>query len=195
VLFSAGELSVASGVGENVVDASELSNTLDTGGISSVGHATERVQRQGGGLLARFRTDGAESPEPGTVTDRIVGLVRQATRGRLTLPCDVESTARALLVVSGPPDLLSRRGTELGREWLAEATGTLEVRGGDHPIPEEERVSATVVLAGVTSVPRIEALQRAAVDTQANMREQAASRDEDLRALLADEYDEIEPLI
>lgn len=195
VLFSAGELSAESGVGENVVDASELNNTLEGGGISAVGHAAERVEPQQEGLLSRFRLDGEERQPTGDATDRITGLVRQATRGRLTLPCGIESTDRALLVVSGPPHLLSRRGTEIGREWIADQTGSLEVRGGDHPLPDEAAVSATVVLAGVTDVPRIDDLQQYAVDAQTNQRERAVRRDDDLETLLRDEYDEIEPLI
>ncbi len=195
VLFSAGRVSADGGVGENVVDASEIINTLADGGVTSVGHAAETVERRGRGLLARFRDGGREADDAGDVTDRITGLVRQATRGRLTLPCRVDATDRALLIVSGPPHLLSRRGAELGREWLGENIDTMEVRGGDHPVPAEERVSATVVLSGVTDVPRIEELQRVAVETQGDARERAAERDDELRALLADEGDELDPLI
>lgn len=195
VLFSAGELSVESGVGENVVDASEINNTLQGGGISSVGHAVEQVDVQGRGLLSRFRDGRGSSPIEGDNADRITGLVRQATRGRLTIPCEVESAERALLVVSGPPHLLSRRGTELGREWLADSAKTLEVRGGDHPLDKEESVSATVVLAGVTDIQRIDNLQRHATDAMSDLENRASTRDEDLRALLEDEHDEIEPLI
>lgn len=195
VLFSAGELSVGAGVAENVVDSSELMNTLRGGGITAVGHAAEEVAPARNGLLSRFRfddNDGARDYDDHT--DRIVGLVRRATRGRLTLPCSVDSAQRALIVVSGPPALLNRRGTELGREWLTEETDVMEVRGGDHPLPNDDRVSATVVISGVTDVPRLNDLQRLAAETKSDIEEKSERQSDDLHSLLYDDHEEIEPI-
>jgi cell division GTPase FtsZ len=177
------------------IDASEINNTLQAGGISSIGHAAEQVTVRGRGLLSKFR-DGDSNPEvEADNADRITGLVRQATRGRLTLPCGVESTERVLLIVSGPSHALTRRGTELGREWLAETTKTLEVPGGDHPLDGETRVSATVVLSGVTKIDRIDELQRYANGVESDRKLRAAASDESLRTLLEDDHGEVEPLI
>lgn len=71
----------------------------------------------------------------------------------------------------------------------------MEVHGGDHPLPNGDTVSVTAVLAGVTEVPRIEALQRTAVDADSPISEREVRRGDELRARLADENDELDPPI
>lgn len=192
VLFSVGEIT-GDGVGESIVDASEIHKTLAAGGLSTIGYAADRVEREQVGLLDRFR-DRQPSVAPDT-TDRIASLVRSATNGRLTVPASVDSADRVLVVNSGPPDQLSRRGTEQARRWLEQVTGTTEVRGGDQPMPDQNRVAATVVLAGVTDVPRVRELQAVAVETQVDAQEREAEQGERLRELMRDEHDALDPLI
>ena len=176
VLLGAGEVSKPP-VPESVVDASEIINTLQGGGITTVGYATSRLERPPRGLFGRRKTP----PDETEVVTRITTTVRRAVLGNLTLPANVASTERALVVVSGPPDYLNRKGIEDARRWLEEETGTMEVRGGDYPVPDSEFVSALVVLAGVTDVPRIKELQQLGRDTQRNLRDRAADRPERLR--------------
>ncbi len=59
VLFGAGEIEAGDNVAESVVDSSEIINTLDGGGVSTVGYASEDVEVSsgGGGLLSRFKGD------------------------------------------------------------------------------------------------------------------------------------------
>lgn len=194
VLFSAGEFVPGEGVGQNVVDSSEIVNTLATGGVSTVGYAKAELGRSKRGLLDRFRTDDGQTEDVSDRTTRITSLVRQATAGRLTLPCQVASAERALLVVSGPPGELDRKGIEHARSWLEERTDSLEVRGGDYPIPGEDRVAVAVLLAGVTDVPRVKSLQRIAVETKDAMSENRARTRENLSALITDDGDDLQPL-
>jgi len=193
ILFSAGEFIAGEEVGQNVVDSSEIVNTLAAGGVSTVGYAGADLERSRG-LLDRFRTDDGSTKDVSDRTTRITSLVRQATAGRLTLPCEVESAERALLVVSGPPEELDRKGIESARNWLEEQTDSLEVRGGDYPIPGEGRVAASVLLSGVTDVPRVKALQRIAIETKDAMSENRARSREDLQGLITDDGDELQPL-
>jgi cell division GTPase FtsZ len=193
VLLSAGEVGHADEVGQNVVDSSEIVNALDAGGVSTVGYAAADLERNRG-LLSRFRTDDGDTKDVSARTTRITSLVRQATAGRLTLPCEVASAERALVVVSGPPEELDRKGIEHARTWLEEQTGSLEVRGGDYPIPGERRVAVSVLLSGVTDVPRVKALQRIAVETKDAMSEKRARNREELRGLIEDDGDELQPL-
>ena len=177
MLFSAGEIdSLSGGVAESVVDSSEIINTLGDGGITSIGYASEPIETNGGGgggggggLLDRFRRsdDGDGLQSAGDATNRITSLVRRATLGELTLPCNRNSTTRALLIVSGPPDHLSRKGIDNARSWLETETDCREVRAGDYPLPNEDRVAALVVLSGLTDVPRIEEIQGMAIDSEA----------------------------
>ncbi|WP_128476561.1 tubulin/FtsZ family protein [Halorussus pelagicus] len=191
ILFSAGEVREGQAVAESVVDSSEIINTLSSGGISTVGYATEQVETAGGGLLGRFSEDDLDATE---TTNRITSLVRKAALGRLTLPCEVRSTDRSLVVVSGPQDHLNRKGIERGRQWLENETASMEVRGGDYPVADTDRVGAVTLLSGVTDVPRVEALQDVAVETQDNIDDIDAERDENLESLVRDDSDELEAL-
>jgi cell division GTPase FtsZ len=124
--------------------------------------------------------------------NRVTSLVRRATLGRLTLPCIVGSTERALVVVSGPSEALSRRGIERGRMWLEEETGTMEVRGGDYPV-DSDFVAAVVLLSGVTMVPRVKELQAVAVEAQRESVDRDRTAPERLSDLL-DTGDELDAL-
>jgi cell division GTPase FtsZ len=188
-LFSAGEVDGRSAVAESIVDASEIVNTLEGGGVTSVGYATETLEERRG-LLARFSGDGHD---PSVDTTRITGLVRQATLGRLTLPCEVSSGERALLVVSGPRSHLNREGVDAARTWLENEVGTMEARAGDYPTGDAQ-MTATVVLSGVTEVPRIERLQAIALETRDATEANRTRHEEELDELLTDERDDLEEL-
>jgi len=192
VLFSAGEVKEGQTVGESVVDASEIINTLGSGGISTVGYAATAVDRPKARLFARRKP----APDVGDATNRVLSTVRRAALGRLTLPCELAGAERALLVVAGPSEYLDRRGIERARRWLEDTTGSMEVRGGDYPL-DSDYLAAVVLFSGVTDVPRIEELKAIAVETQQRMREIEAEAPEGLRDLTwSGEGDEdgLEPL-
>jgi cell division GTPase FtsZ len=187
VLFEAGEVSNGV-VPESVVDASEVINTLGSGGVTSVGYASAPVERKKRSFFGK-----REAPDATETINRITSTVRRATLGRLTIPVDVRSTERALVVVSGPPDHLSRKGVDDARKWVESATGTMEVRGGDYPVPDSESVSALVVLSGVTDIARIRELQQIAIEAKRNMGEIAERSDVAFEDLLSG-GDDLEPL-
>jgi cell division GTPase FtsZ len=197
VLFGAGEVEAGDNVAESVVDSSEIINTLSGGGVSTVGYDAESVDNyDSGGLLSRFKggsNDGPDDMETANTTNRITSLVRKAALGRLTLPCEIEGSERALLVVSGPPKHLNRKGIERGRKWLEEQTGSMEVRGGDYPV-NEPNVAASILLSGVHDVPRIKELQQVAIEAQENIDEIQQESEENLESLVEDEEDELDPL-
>jgi len=194
VLFGAGEVGAGDNVAESVVDSSEIINTLAGGGVSTVGYDAESIQEyDSGGLLSRFKSDGSDDVNAANTTNRITSLVRKAALGRLTLPCEIEGTQRALLVVSGPPEHLNRKGIERGRKWLEEQTGSMEVRGGDYPV-DEPNVAASILLSGVHNVPRIKELQQVAIEAQENIDAIQEESEENLETLVEDEEDELDPL-
>lgn len=197
VLFGAGELRAGDEVAESVVDASEVINTLSGGGVSTIGYATDRLseKEQGKtGLLSRFSSKSAEPVNDGTRTNRITSLIRKATLGRLTLPCDVNAVERALVIVAGPSTHISRKGVERGRQWLEETTGTMEVRGGDYPLAQSPYIAGLVLLSGVTSVPRIKELQQVAIEASSNMDDIRASSADNLNNLVESDSEDLEPL-
>ncbi len=194
VMFGAGEIGSGENVAESVVDSSEIINTLSGGGVSTIGYAAESVETgSSGGLLSKFRGGGDDEMESANTTNRITSLVRKAALGRLTLPCEIDGAERALVVLSGPPKHLNRKGIERGRKWLEEQTGSMEVRGGDYPI-DEPNVAAAVLLSGVHNVPRIKELQQVAIEAQDNIDEIREESEENLDELVEDEEDELDPL-
>ncbi|AFZ73522.1 tubulin/FtsZ family protein [Natronobacterium gregoryi] len=165
LLLGAGEIESMT-IAENRADASDLARTLKTGGVSSIGQATQEIDRSSG-LLSRlvafvpFVGDD-EGPEP-TDAVKVKRLVKDAVGGRLSLPCAVDSTERTLVVLSGPPSAVSRKGFESARHWLENATDTVEVMAGDEPRPKASSMTATVLLSNVTAVSRIDEMQQRAV--------------------------------
>jgi len=196
VLFRAGEVGSA-GVGEMVVDSSEIINTLRGGGITSVGYAiTEVVSRKSkpsvgtlidgikGTIRKREATEEVLLGEDRTA--KIISLVRRAMLGRLTIPCDYSTAERALVLVAGPPDELDRKGIEKAKSWVEENIAGVEVRGGDYPV-NSNYVAAVVVLATVASAPRIKELMEIARTTKED-----AAKSQERKPITFDE--EIEPL-
>jgi cell division GTPase FtsZ len=194
VMFGAGEIGTGENVAESVVDSSEIINTLSGGGVSTIGYAAESVESgSSGGLLSKFTGSSEDEMESANTTNRITSLVRKSALGRLTLPCEIDGAERALVVLSGPPRHLNRKGIERGRKWLEEQTGSMEVRGGDYPI-DEPNVAAAVLLSGVHNVPRIKELQQVAIEAQDNIDEIRKESEENLDELVEDEEDELDPL-
>jgi len=184
VLFRAGEIGKY-GVGEMVVDSSEIINTLRGGGISSIGYAiSEAVPRgaqkqRSGGLF--HKKERAEPHVDITSSDdksaKIIGMVRRAMLGRLTLPCDYSTAERALVLVAGPPTELDRKGVEKSKSWVEENIAGVEVRGGDYPV-ESSYVAAVVLLATIGNAPRIRELMELAKEAKEEVvksRERAAA--------------------
>ena len=184
VLFRAGEVGKY-GVGEMVVDSSEIINTLRGGGISSVGYAISEAipvakgggkpsskKDSNGGLLASILGKKEKKAEPHVdiasgedKSAKIIGLVRRAMLGRLTLPCDYSTAERALVLVAGPPTELDRKGVEKSKSWVEENIAGVEVRGGDYPV-DSGYVAAVVLLASIGEAPRIRELMELAKEAK-----------------------------
>lgn len=193
VLFEAGDVDDPNAVAESVVDASEIINTLGSEGVSTLGYASAEVEPTKSSLMSRLKPSSTDTGSAET-TSRITSLAKKASLGRLTLPCDIGSSERALVVVSGPTSHLSRKGVESARTWVEDETGTMEVRGGDYPLPDENRVATLTLFSGVTDVPRIKELQRVAIEAQ-NRKDELQAIDNVNPETIADETaDDIDPL-
>ena len=192
-LLGAGEYDEAT-VAENAMDSSDIIRTLDAGGISSIGYASTRVDRSEDGLLSRFRED-HQFENGATSAAKINGLVRRAVNSRLTLPCEVSSADRALIVISGPPGELSRKGLESAREWIEQEVDTVEVLAGDDPRPNASALSAVVLLSNVTDAPRVKQIQEQAVAAQDKIAEQESVREQEILDLITDADGQIDPVI
>ena len=192
-LLAAGEQDETD-VAENAMDSSDIMRTLDTGGVSSIGYASSAVDSQKG-LLTRFKGNGEEFDDEASDAAKIKGLVRRAVNSRLTIPGEVSSTDRALIVLSGPPETFARKGLESARQWIEQEADTVEVLAGDDPRHNADRLAAVVLLSNVTKTPRIDEIQNQAVDAQNKIQAQEAVRDEEISDLITDENDELDPVI
>ncbi|MFC4449303.1 tubulin/FtsZ family protein [Halorussus aquaticus] len=141
LLFASGE--AVEGVGESVVDSSEVINTLRSGGIATLGFAS---------------AEASEDAEENINT--VTSTTRRALLSNLSLPNAIDADS-GLLVVAGQPEAIPRKGVERARKWLEEETGSLQVRGGDFPL-DSGRLASLILLGGVERSERIdEFLERA----------------------------------
>ncbi len=193
LLARAGEPVEEGMVGEMVVDSSEVINTLRGGGISSIGYATslaEPESKKKKGLFSFGKKKDTLMEDDKAI--KIATLVRRATLGRLSVPCNPKSAERALVLVAGPPEQLDRKGLEKAKLWLEELIAGVEVRAGDYPTRKTEHVAALVVLANVTEVPRVRELQRLAAEAKEEAEDAERMRIEKTLTLFDED---IEPLI
>jgi cell division GTPase FtsZ len=152
LLLASGE--ATEGVGESVVDSSEVINTLRDGGIAALGYASA-----------------AASEDAGENVSTATSVVRKALLSNMSLS-DATDAEAALLVVAGDPDAIPRKGVERARKWLEEETGSREVRGGDFPL-ESDRLAALVLLGGVERSERVAAF----IDRAREAQETGSSED------------------
>jgi len=194
ILARAGEPIEEGMVGEMVVDSSEVINTFKGGGISSIGYATSMAEtpekKKKFSLRNIFKRE-----NKGTYDEdksmKIASLVRRAALGRLSVPCNIKSAEKALVLVAGPPEHLDRKGIEKAKLWLEEQISGVEVRAGDYPTRRTKYVAALVVLANVTDILRVKQLQRLAAEAKEEVEGAEKSRLEKTLALFDED---IEPL-
>lgn len=187
ILFGAGE---ANEVGQMVVDAAEVINTLKGGGISTIGYASEEIESKG---LFKTLFGKKKSLENLDTVTRITSLLRRSIADRLTIPCDISTAERALIIAAGPSDELSRKGIEKSKVRIEEIIRGKEVRGGDYPILKGQRVSMVVLFSGVSDIPRIKELQAIGAEAQERIKEVSGEKEKEYKDLL-DTDDTIKPL-
>ena len=192
-LLSPGEVD-GSIVSETAMDSSDIKRTLSTGGVSTIAYADAPLEpgNQQQGLIDRFRTNGEHADTD--YATKVYSLVRKAVRSRLTCQAVESSAERSLIVVSGPPEELSRKGLERARQWLEEETDSAEILAGDDPREDADRVSAAVLLSNVTEVPRLDALQEQAVEAKSNIEAQERARSSEIAELITDDRNELDPV-
>ncbi len=196
ILARAGEPVEEGMIGEMVIDSAEVINTLRGGGISTIGYATTLADEKKKTSKIKLPFFRKEEKEANLMEDdkatKIASLVRRAALGRLTVPCNIRSAERALILVAGPPEYLDRKGLEKAKLWLEEQIAGVEVRAGDYPTRRTKYVAALVVLANVTDIPRVKQLQRLAVEAKEEIEEVEKERIEKTLAIFDED---IEPLV
>ncbi|MXR20763.1 tubulin/FtsZ family protein [Halobacterium bonnevillei] len=166
ILLAAGEN--IEGVGESVVDSSEVINTLKSGDMSAIGFANADA-----------------APDPGENINVITSTTRKSLLTGMSVPETTEAGA-ALVVVAGDSDRIPRKGVEKARSWVETETRSMQVRGGDFPL-DSEKIAVLVLLSGIARSERLEAfMERAQKASEAVETEQVTEnfQNEELDDLL-----------
>ena len=140
---------------EVVLDAGEVLNTLKNTDIVSIGYSAERIPRNLLGFFNRFRMEQYLLEEGHKRTARIVNLAKRAVYEEVSVPCDLTTADKALILITGPSDELSMKGFHSIRKWIDTSIKGLEMRAGDYPVRSTHDVAVIIVLAGIENVPRI----------------------------------------
>ncbi len=165
LLFASGE--AVEGVGQSVVDSSEIVNTLRHGGLATIGYATARA---------------SEKSQENVTT--IGSLVRQALRSNMSVP-DATDAQAALVIIAGRPAAIPRKGVERARTWLEDDIGSQQVRGGDFPL-DDDGLAAIVLLGGVERSDQITSFME-----RASAAKEEVDREDPAEAFQMDALDDV----
>jgi cell division GTPase FtsZ len=179
LILRAGEFS-ETGVetAEVVLDAGEVLNTLKNNELVAIGYATEPLRISFRDRFVHWRSDAYFSEASHKRATRIVTLAKRAVYEEISIPCDLTSAEKALVLIAGPSQELSMKGFQTVRKWIDRSIAGLEMRSGDYPVVNTRFVGIIIILAGVTNIPRVTELmeiRRAYLDEQ----EQAAEKEQE----------------
>jgi len=181
LILHAGEFSEAGvEVGEVVLDAGEVLNTLIGMGFVAIGYAAETLP--GGYLkfLDRWRPAKYFIQTSQNKASRIVSLAKKAIYEEVSIPCDLTSADKALVLIAGPSQELSMRGFQTVRKWIDRSIAGLEMRSGDYPIQNTRYVGIIVMLSGMGNIPRLDELALVREDYRAEMAQDRQRSEEEL---------------
>ncbi len=156
LLLRAGEFS-ETGVeaADIVLDAGEVLNTLKGNGLVAIGYATEPLHNSFRDRFNQWRSDTYFSETSHKRATRIVTLAKRAVYEEISVPCDLTSADKALVLIAGPSQELSMKGFQTVRKWIDRSISGLEMRSGDYPVMNTRFVGIIIVLAGITNIPRV----------------------------------------
>ena len=156
LILRAGEFRADGGIelAEVVMDSSEVLNTIKGMGFISIGYAVEHLSKSPLAFLSRLRTTDT-TLEQRKSAERIIELAKKAIYQEVSIPCDMTSAAKALILVAGPSHEISMKGFMTVRKWIDRSIAGMEMRSGDYPVTNSENVAIIVVLSGLENIPRI----------------------------------------
>jgi len=156
LLLRAGEFS-ETGVeaADIVLDAGEVLNTLKGNGLVAIGYATESLHNSFKDRFNQWRSDTYFSETSHKRATRIVTLAKRAVYEEISVPCDLTSADKALVLIAGPSQELSMKGFQTVRKWIDRSISGLEMRSGDYPVMNTRFVGIIIALSGITNIPRV----------------------------------------
>lgn len=180
LLLRAGEFNESGlDVAEVVLDAGEVLNTLKGNGLVAVGYAAERLPS--GWLDRIYRRRSLKYFIQGSQEKaaRIVSLAKKAVYEEVSVPCDLTSADKALVLIAGPSAELSMKGFQTVRKWIDRNIAGLEMRSGDYPVKNTSFVGIIIVLSGLANIPRVEDLREIRAEYRLECEEEALRAEEE----------------
>ena len=182
LLLRAGEFNESGlDVAEVVLDAGEVLNTLKGNGFVAVGYATERLPTGWRNTFRRRHSlkDFIQGSQEKAA--RIISLAKKAVYEDVSVPCDLTSADKALVLIAGPSAELSMKGFQTVRKWIDRSIAGLEMRSGDYPVKSTSYVGIIIVLSGLTNIPRVEELREIRTEYQLECEEERLRMEEEAR--------------
>ncbi len=165
LLLRAGEFNESGlEVAEIVLDAGEVLNTLQGSGYVSVGYAAEPLPVSWSDFFNRWRSSKYFIEGSHEKAARIVALAKKAVYEETSIPCDLTSADKALVLIAGPSAELSMKGFQTVRKWIDRSIAGLEMRSGDYPVKNTSYVGIIVMLSGLHNIPRVEEINQIRIE-------------------------------
>ncbi len=167
-------------VGEVVLDAGEVLNTLVGMGLVAIGYAAESLPSGYLRFLDRWRPASYFIQNSQNKASRIVSLAKKAIYEEVSVPCDLTSAEKALVLIAGPSQELSMRGFQTVRKWIDRSIAGLEMRSGDYPIQNTRYVGIIIMLSGMRNIPRLDELAQLREEYRIELEQEGQRSEEEL---------------
>jgi cell division GTPase FtsZ len=182
LILHAGEFSeVGVEVGEVVLDAGEVLNTLVGMGLVAIGYAAESLPSGYLKFFDRWRPASYFIQNSQNKASRIVSLAKKAIYEEVSVPCDLTSAEKALVLIAGPSQELSMRGFQTVRKWIDRSIAGLEMRSGDYPIQNTRYVGIIIMLSGMRNIPRLDELVQLREEYRIELEQDGKHSEEELQ--------------
>jgi len=163
-------------IAEVVLDAGEVLNTLRNNGLVAIGYAAEPLHVSLKERFLNWRSETYFSEFSHKRATRIVSLAKRAVYEEISIPCDITSADKALILIAGPSHELSMKGFQTVRKWIDRSISGLEMRSGDYPVRNTKYVGIIIALSGIENIPRVHELTEIKEAYEAELREEEEAR-------------------
>jgi len=161
LLLRAGEISEGGEIetGEVVLDAGEILNTIRGMGFIAIGYAAADTAGEKFHIGSLFHPTGTRVESGHKKAERLVDLAKEAIYENISVPCDLTSAQKALILVAGPSQAISLKGFMTIRKWIDRSIAGMEMRSGDYPVKNTRYIAIIIILAGLANIPRIKEIR------------------------------------